>query len=67
MGDASAYNAQSAGVSDHHSHLPALQRQIIRFLQENSQTEEGVHVAAIARSVGSGSDAQKIRYDDDCH
>lgn len=63
MGDASAYSAQpGAGANDRFPHLPVLQRQIVRFLQDNCTTEEGVHVSAIARAVGGGSDAMKIRY-----
>ncbi|EFI28370.1 hypothetical protein CC1G_13904 [Coprinopsis cinerea okayama7 len=60
MADASVYNVGSTATSDQFSHLPVLQRQIVRFLQENSTSDEGVHVSAIARAVGSGNDAQKI-------
>ena len=63
MADASAYNSgeSSRFSSDQYSHLPALQQSIARYLKENCTTEEGIHVSAIARAVGNGSDALKIR------
>ncbi|TFK29982.1 replication protein A, subunit RPA32 [Coprinopsis marcescibilis] len=62
MTDASAYNAGDSSriSSDQYSHLPALQQSIVRFLKENCKTDEGIHVSAIARAVGNGSDAIKI-------
>jgi len=51
---ASAYSAQSSTVAagDQFNHLPPLQRSIINFIISQPTSEEGVHVAAIARTVG---------------
>jgi hypothetical protein len=59
----SAYQANnnSMDTRDEYSHLPALHQQILRFLI-SQDSKDGVHVAAIARSVGkTDSDAQKLR------
>ncbi|PPQ87992.1 hypothetical protein CVT25_001071 [Psilocybe cyanescens] len=61
-GNLSAYSAQNAGgPNDQYSHLPPLQRNIIRFILNQPPREEGIHVAAIAKAIGaSGDDAHKI-------
>ncbi|KAF8163362.1 hypothetical protein B0H34DRAFT_320662 [Crassisporium funariophilum] len=59
----SAYAAQnnSTGVKDQFSHLPPLQRSIVRFIMDQPPRDEGVHVAMIAKAIGaSGEDARKI-------
>ncbi|PPQ73019.1 hypothetical protein CVT26_014667 [Gymnopilus dilepis] len=59
----SAYSGQSAqpAIQDQYSHLPALQRDIVRFIQNQPHEDEGVHVAVIAKAIGaSGEDARKI-------
>jgi len=58
----SAYAAQSTsgGAADEFSNLPPLQRAIVRFILEQPPTAEGVHVAAIARSISKDGDARKI-------
>lgn len=38
--------------ADQYSHLPQLQRRIAEFMTTQPDTDEGVHVAAIARAVG---------------
>lgn len=60
-GAVSAYTGQASKVSDQHSHLPPLQQKIVRFIESQPRSEEGVHVSAIARAVGTDGDAQKIR------
>jgi len=62
----SAYSAQknapSAAVKDQFSHLPALQRSIIKFIMDQPPRDEGVHVALIAKAIAatSGEDAHNI-------
>ncbi|KAH9951454.1 replication protein A subunit RPA32 [Amylocystis lapponica] len=50
----SAYTAQAhnSGMNNQYSNLKPLQRQIVQFILSQPRNEEGVHVAAIARSVG---------------
>ncbi|KAK0228729.1 replication protein A subunit RPA32 [Armillaria fumosa] len=57
----SAYQSHSAQPVSHdeYAHLPKLQRDIVNFMLKQDNSEEGVHVASIARSIGGG-DAQKI-------
>ncbi|KAK0483813.1 replication protein A subunit RPA32 [Armillaria novae-zelandiae] len=57
----SAYQSHSAQPVSHdeYAHLPKLQRDIVNFMLKQENSEEGVHVASIARSIGGG-DAQKI-------
>jgi len=58
----SVYQANTSAMDtrDEYSHLPALHQQIVRFLI-SQDSKDGVHVAAIARSVGkTDSDAQKL-------
>ena len=50
-----------ATVKDAYSDLPPLQQSIVRFIIGQPRSDEGIHVAAIARAIGSGVDAQKIR------
>lgn len=50
-------------IKDEYSHLPPLQRSIVRFISGQPRSDEGVHVAAIARAIGADGDAQKIRWD----
>ncbi|TFK42517.1 hypothetical protein BDQ12DRAFT_278987 [Crucibulum laeve] len=61
-GGTNAYANQSSSVAnfDEYSHLPALQRSIIRFILEQPHNDEGIHVAAIARAIGTDGDALKI-------
>ncbi|KNZ71816.1 Replication factor A protein 2, partial [Termitomyces sp. J132] len=59
-GSTSAYTGQASKITDQYSHLPPLQQKIVRFIASQPQSEEGVHVSAIARAVGSEGDAQKI-------
>ncbi|KAH9484363.1 Replication factor A protein 2 [Psilocybe cubensis] len=61
-GNMSAYSVQGGGgPSDQFSHLPALQRNIVRFIMSQPPREEGIHVAAIAKAIGAGGqDAHKI-------
>ncbi|KAI0780923.1 replication protein A subunit RPA32 [Trametes elegans] len=66
-GGQSAYTAQSTTTvagSAQFAHLPPLQREIIGFILSQPKSDEGVHVAAIARhiaSAGEGAgDANKI-------
>ncbi|TCD64659.1 replication factor A protein 2 [Steccherinum ochraceum] len=55
-GSASAYTAQShGGASDQYSHLPQLERSIITFMMNQPPNEEGIHVGAIARTVGGSA------------
>lgn len=62
--NASAYTNQSRSAgNDQFSHLPPLQQSIARFILQQPPTEEGIHVAAIARAIGIDGDAQRIRYD----
>ncbi|KAI8998628.1 replication protein A subunit RPA32 [Trametes punicea] len=63
----SAYTAQSTGsaaTAAQFAHLPPLQRQIISFLLSQPKSDEGVHVAAIARHIitsgGNVGDANLI-------
>ncbi|KDR81675.1 hypothetical protein GALMADRAFT_239789 [Galerina marginata CBS 339.88] len=58
----SAYSAQNtAGAADQYSHLPPLQRDIVRFILNQPPRDEGIHVAVIAKAIGaSGEDARKI-------
>ncbi|KAG6874207.1 hypothetical protein C0995_003753 [Termitomyces sp. Mi166 len=59
-GSVSAYTGQASKISDQYTHLPPLQQKIVRFIASQPLSEEGVHVSAIARAVGSDGDAQKI-------
>jgi len=60
----SAYATQAnlPGVNDQFSHLPNLQRAIMRFIIDQPPRDEGVHVALIAKAIGGGDpdDARKI-------
>jgi len=56
----SAYGAQSTGVNDQFSHLPNLQRSIVRFILSQPTREEGIHVGKIAQAIGSGIDPTTI-------
>ena len=60
----SAYGAQtnSTGVNDQFSHLPNLQRSIVRFILSQPTREEGIHVGKIAQAIGHGNDPATIRY-----
>ena len=60
----SAYGAQnnSTGVNDQFSHLPNLQRSIVRFIMSQPTREEGIHVGKIAQAIGTGIDPTAIRY-----
>jgi len=61
----SAYATQTnlAGGNDQFSHLPNLQRAIVRFIIDQPPRDEGVHVAIIAKAIAGGDvDARKIRY-----
>lgn len=62
MTDASAYSAPSTTTTNNtqYAHLPALQQKIIAYMQNEPASAEGIHVWAIARAVGSGSDAVGI-------
>ncbi|KAF8447741.1 replication protein A subunit RPA32 [Boletus edulis BED1] len=52
-GPSTAYSAQpTVTSSDRYSHLPNLHRSIIAFIQAQPSSAEGVHVSAIARTVG---------------
>jgi len=54
----SAYTAQSnSTANDQFSHLPEIERTIIKFMLEQPQNEEGVHVGSIARAVGGNAAA----------
>jgi hypothetical protein len=55
-------NGVNAGgqTKDKLADLPPMQRSIIAFLDSQPKSEEGTHVAAIARSVGG--EAHMIRY-----
>ena len=66
-GSMSAYATQPGlVVSDQYSHLPNLQRAIVRFIAGQPPRDEGVHVAIIAKAIGGGDvDARKIRYGHD--
>jgi len=61
-GGMSAYATQPGSVvSDQYSHLPNLQRAIVRFIAGQPPRDEGVHVAIIAKAIGGGDvDARKI-------
>lgn len=48
-------------VKDKYSDLPFLEQSIVRFITGQPKSDEGVHVAVIARAIGTDSDAQKIR------
>jgi len=52
----SAYGTQTntTGVNDQFSHLPNLQRSIVRFIMSQPTREEGIHVGMIAQAVGNG-------------
>lgn len=61
----SAYSAptHSTSTNDEYAHLPAIERSIVNFIMEYTpQDDQGVHVAAIARSLKSVADATTIRY-----
>lgn len=59
----SAYGAQtSTGVNDQFSHLPNLQRSIVRFILSQPTREEGIHVGMIAQAIGNGVDPNTLRY-----
>lgn len=55
----SAYTAQSntASSTDQYAHLPPLQRRIAEFMLSRPPADEGIHVGAIARSVGGDARA----------
>jgi len=57
----SAYTTQShsVGINDEFAHLPPMQRSIIKIILDQPPSDEGVHVAAIARAIGG--DANKLR------
>ncbi|KAF9004673.1 replication protein A subunit RPA32 [Cyathus striatus] len=58
---ASAYlNQNTSAASDEFASLPPLQRAIVRFILDQPPSDEGVHVAAIARAIGTDGDAHKI-------
>ncbi|KAF8965268.1 hypothetical protein BDZ97DRAFT_799072 [Flammula alnicola] len=61
-GNLSAYSAHNTpAANDQFSHLPALQRAIVKFIMSQPQQDEGVHVGVIAKAIGaSGEDAPKI-------
>ncbi|KAI0721081.1 hypothetical protein C8T65DRAFT_254659 [Cerioporus squamosus] len=64
---ASAYTAQarSTANNNHYASLSSLQRQIVDFMLSQPKTDEGIHVAAIARHVASSGgvgDANLIRF-----
>lgn len=59
----SAYGAQSTGVNDQFSHLPNLERSIVRFILSQPTRDEGIHVGKIAQAIGSGINPATIRYD----
>lgn len=63
-----AYTVQSNASGASHSQfagLPTLQKQIITFMTSQPASDEGIHVAQIARHVanmgGGGGDAHVIR------
>lgn len=63
----SAYATQTnlPGVNDQFSHLPKLQRDIMRFIIDQPPRDEGVHVGLIAKAILGRSDpenAPKIWY-----
>lgn len=61
----SAYATQTnSSVVDQFSHLPNLQRAIVKFMIDQPPRDEGVHVAIIAKAIGGGdvNNAHKIRY-----
>ena len=59
----SAYGAHSTGVNDQFSHLPNLQRSIVKFIHSQPEREEGIHVGKIAQAIGgNGIDPATIRY-----
>lgn len=59
----SAYGAQqSTGVNDQFSHLPNLERSIVRFIISQPTRDEGIHVGKIAQAIGSGIDPATIGY-----
>jgi len=65
MGDSmSAYAAPSSAsaLDSQYRHLPPLQQAIVRFMLEQPHSAEGIHVYAIARAVGDGTDAEKIKF-----
>ncbi|KAF5381079.1 hypothetical protein D9615_004013 [Tricholomella constricta] len=61
-GIASAYTSHhgASNASDQYSHLPALQQKIVRFIDTQPRSDEGVHVSTIARATGFEGDAEKI-------
>ena len=68
-GGATAYTAQSSAsgtINPQFAGLPVLQKEIIKFMTSQPASDEGIHVAAIARHVGNlglpKGDAQQIRY-----
>ena len=58
--NASTTGAGGGAASDMFAGLPALQRRILQFIISEPKTDEGVHVAKIARSINE--DAHLIRY-----
>lgn len=60
----SAYGTQtnSTSVNDQFSHLPNLQRSIVKFILSQPTREEGIHVGVIAQAIGNGIDPNKIGY-----
>ena len=58
----SAYGAQLTAVNDQFSHLPNLQRAIVKFILSQPTRDEGIHVGKIAQAIGSGIDPTIIRY-----
>ena len=64
---ASAYTAQARSTASNNqfASLSPLQRQIVDFMLSQPKTDEGIHVAAIARHVASSGgvgDANLIRF-----
>ncbi|KAI0647061.1 hypothetical protein C8Q79DRAFT_957591 [Trametes meyenii] len=60
VGAQSAYTAQSttaAASTTQFAHLPQLQQQIVNFILSQPRSEEGVHVAAIARHIAATNGA----------
>lgn len=56
------YTSLSAPIGDEYSHRPKLEQDICRFIAVQPANDAGIHVAAIARAVGGGVDAHRIRY-----
>ncbi|PPR03617.1 hypothetical protein CVT24_007733 [Panaeolus cyanescens] len=57
----SAYSATNSVHQDQLAHFQGLNRMIMQFILEQPPTDEGIHVAAIAKAIGpSGYDPKKI-------